>query len=201
MSQQFISSNLDIQLKIYHTGNKLVIYNVELWSNSSAYFRPSGFNLLWTCCFSDDVWLLLILYIMVCVSLSNPFERRNMQYCSNMRISVKSLYFCRFVLAFSLGAGPVPGLLLGEIFPNRIRAKAMAICMCVHWVSTSQFDHIYWVCLSMKNLPSLFLEQICASFSKPPYSGAAAWLDFRFCCCMIFSLAWKVKFQTLRDAF
>lgn len=39
-----------------------------------------------------------------------------------------------FVLAFSLGAGPVPGLLLAEIFPNRIRAKAMAICMSVHWV-------------------------------------------------------------------
>ncbi|PKI67867.1 probable plastidic glucose transporter 3 isoform X2 [Punica granatum] len=38
------------------------------------------------------------------------------------------------VLAFALGAGPVPGLLLSEIFPNRIRAKAMAICMAVHWV-------------------------------------------------------------------
>ncbi|KAK1313234.1 putative plastidic glucose transporter 2 [Acorus calamus] len=39
-----------------------------------------------------------------------------------------------FVLSFALGAGPVPGLLLPEIFPNRIRAKAMAICMSVHWV-------------------------------------------------------------------
>ncbi|KAG1367901.1 Plastidic glucose transporter 4 [Cocos nucifera] len=39
-----------------------------------------------------------------------------------------------FVLAFALGAGPVPGLLLPEIFPSRIRAKAMAVCMCVHWV-------------------------------------------------------------------
>lgn len=39
-----------------------------------------------------------------------------------------------FVLAFSLGAGPVPGLLLPEIFPNRIRAKAMALCMSMHWV-------------------------------------------------------------------
>ncbi|KAI4381918.1 hypothetical protein MLD38_007936 [Melastoma candidum] len=38
------------------------------------------------------------------------------------------------VLAFSLGAGPVPGLLLSEIFPGRIRAKAMAFCMSVHWV-------------------------------------------------------------------
>ncbi|KAM0866872.1 hypothetical protein ACQ4PT_042359 [Festuca glaucescens] len=39
-----------------------------------------------------------------------------------------------FVLSFSLGAGPVPGLLLPEIFPNKIRAKAMALCMSVHWV-------------------------------------------------------------------
>ncbi|GAY51140.1 hypothetical protein CUMW_132020, partial [Citrus unshiu] len=39
-----------------------------------------------------------------------------------------------FVLTFSLGAGPVPSLLLSEIFPNRIRAKAMAVCMAVHWV-------------------------------------------------------------------
>ncbi|KAH7565247.1 hypothetical protein JRO89_XS09G0172200 [Xanthoceras sorbifolium] len=40
----------------------------------------------------------------------------------------------RVVVTFSLGAGPVPGLLLSEIFPNRIRAKAMAFCMAVHWV-------------------------------------------------------------------
>ncbi|KAG4197460.1 hypothetical protein ERO13_A05G024400v2 [Gossypium hirsutum] len=39
-----------------------------------------------------------------------------------------------FVLTFALGAGPVPGLLLPEIFLNRIRAKAMAFCMSVHWV-------------------------------------------------------------------
>ncbi|KAK2970969.1 hypothetical protein RJ640_027450 [Escallonia rubra] len=39
-----------------------------------------------------------------------------------------------FVLSFSVGAGPVPGLLLPEIFPSRIRAKAMALCMSVHWV-------------------------------------------------------------------
>ncbi|XP_076911254.1 putative plastidic glucose transporter 2 [Bidens hawaiensis] len=39
-----------------------------------------------------------------------------------------------FVFSFACGAGPVPGLLLSEIFPNRIRAKAMAFCMCVHWV-------------------------------------------------------------------
>ncbi|KAJ9548717.1 hypothetical protein OSB04_021260 [Centaurea solstitialis] len=39
-----------------------------------------------------------------------------------------------FVFSFAVGAGPVPGLLLSEIFPSRIRAKAMAFCMSVHWV-------------------------------------------------------------------
>ncbi|MED6145513.1 hypothetical protein PIB30_025983 [Stylosanthes scabra] len=39
-----------------------------------------------------------------------------------------------FVFTFALGAGPVPSLLLPEIFPSRIRAKAMAFCMSVHWV-------------------------------------------------------------------
>lgn len=42
---------------------------------------------------------------------------------------------CRFVWTFALGAGPVPGLLLSEILPGRIRAKAMAVCMAVHWAS------------------------------------------------------------------
>ncbi|KAB1218547.1 putative plastidic glucose transporter 3 [Morella rubra] len=38
------------------------------------------------------------------------------------------------VLTFALGAGPVPSVFLSEIFPGRIRAKAMAVCMAVHWV-------------------------------------------------------------------
>ena len=50
-------------------------------------------------------------------------------------VAILILYFlCRFVFSFAVGAGPVPGLLLSEIFPNRIRAKAMAFCMSVHWV-------------------------------------------------------------------
>lgn len=39
-----------------------------------------------------------------------------------------------FVLAFSLGAGPVPALLLPEIFASNIRAKAVALSLGVHWV-------------------------------------------------------------------
>ncbi|XP_074376214.1 plastidic glucose transporter 4-like isoform X4 [Apium graveolens] len=40
-----------------------------------------------------------------------------------------------YVLFFSLGAGPVPALLLPEIFPSRIRAKAVALSLGMHWVS------------------------------------------------------------------
>ncbi|KAJ7963025.1 Major facilitator superfamily protein [Quillaja saponaria] len=47
-------------------------------------------------------------------------------------LSVGGMLLC--VLTFSLGAGPVPSLLLSEILPGRIRAKAMAVCMAVHWV-------------------------------------------------------------------
>jgi len=43
----------------------------------------------------------------------------------------------RYVLAFSLGAGPVPALLLPEIFGARIRAKAVSVSLGVHWVSSS----------------------------------------------------------------
>lgn len=50
-------------------------------------------------------------------------------------------FLCRFVLMFALGAGPVPGLLLPEILPGRIRAKAMAVCLAIHWVF---FFHSLW---------------------------------------------------------
>ncbi|ONM30239.1 Plastidic glucose transporter 4 [Zea mays] len=40
-----------------------------------------------------------------------------------------------YVLSFALGAGPVPALLLPEIFASRIRAKAVALSLGMHWVS------------------------------------------------------------------
>ncbi|XP_057773106.1 probable plastidic glucose transporter 2 isoform X2 [Salvia miltiorrhiza] len=55
-----------------------------------------------------------------------------MSASKNLYLSVGGMLL--FVLTFSLGAGPVPGLLLSEILPSRIRAKAMAVCMSVHWV-------------------------------------------------------------------
>ncbi|CAM8997944.1 unnamed protein product [Rhodiola kirilowii] len=40
-----------------------------------------------------------------------------------------------YVLSFSLGAGPVPALLLPEILSSRIRAKAVSLALGTHWVA------------------------------------------------------------------
>lgn len=52
-------------------------------------------------------------------------------YSGNLAVIGTVLY----VLSFSLGAGPVPALLLPEIFASRIRAKAVALSLGMHWVS------------------------------------------------------------------
>ncbi|CAL9134327.1 unnamed protein product [Musa textilis] len=66
------------------------------------------------------------------------------------------------VLAFSLGAGPVPSLLLPEIFPNKIRAKAVALCMSVHWV-VNFFVGLFFLRL-LELLGAKILYSIFASF-------------------------------------
>lgn len=52
---------------------------------------------------------------------------------NNLEILIVILF--RYVLSFALGAGPVPALLLPEIFASRIRAKAVALSLGMHWVS------------------------------------------------------------------
>ncbi|KAL5729174.1 hypothetical protein ACHQM5_002157 [Ranunculus cassubicifolius] len=67
-----------------------------------------------------------------------------------------------FVLMFSLGAGPVPGLLLPELLPGRIRAKAMAICLSVHWV-VNFFVGLFFLQL-LEKLGAKIVYSIFASF-------------------------------------
>lgn len=53
------------------------------------------------------------------------------QYSGTLAVLGTVLY----VVSFSLGAGPVPALLLPEIFASRIRAKAVSLSLGMHWVS------------------------------------------------------------------
>ncbi|XP_059293335.1 plastidic glucose transporter 4 [Lycium ferocissimum] len=54
-----------------------------------------------------------------------------------------------YVLSFSLGAGPVPALLLPEIFASRIRAKAVALSLGTHWI-TNFFIGLYFLSVVTK---------------------------------------------------
>ncbi|KAA3489282.1 putative plastidic glucose transporter 3 isoform X4 [Gossypium australe] len=67
-----------------------------------------------------------------------------------------------FVLPFAMGAGPVPGLLLSEMFPSRVRAKAMSICMAVHWMINSLAGLLFLRLLEL--LGPLVLNTIFATF-------------------------------------
>lgn len=87
----------------------------------------------------------------------------------------------RYVLAFSLGAGPVPALLLPEIFGARIRAKAVSVSLGVHWVS------------SANSLPSwLRIEGCRICILNLCLFGSAFWAQCSVCnYCTLFSY-WEV---------
>lgn len=69
-----------------------------------------------------------------------------------------------YVVAFAGGAGPVPALLLPEIYPGQIRAKGMAVSMCVHWVFNFAIGLTFLRLLQQLGAPVLytFFTVICA---------------------------------------
>lgn len=79
----------------------------------------------WDCFVSDFYWKHIFIVFFLGDNLS----------FSNFAISNMLFLFNSYVLSFSLGAGPVPALLLPEIFASRIRAKAVALSLGMHWVS------------------------------------------------------------------
>lgn len=72
--------------------------------------------------------------------------------------------FNSYVLSFSLGAGPVPALLLPEIFASRIRAKAVALSLGMHWVSDKEKGSVrkYYVCIFSFLIYTFVAEQLSA---------------------------------------
>ena len=88
--------------------------------------------------------------------------------------------FCMmlYVASFAMSWGPVTWVLLSEIFPNKIRGKALAIAVAAQWISnylvsltfpmmndnsylTEQFNHgfAYWVYGIMCILAVLFVKK------------------------------------------
>lgn len=70
-----------------------------------------------------------------------------------------------YVLAFSLGAGPVPALLLPEIFGARIRAKAISVSLGVHWACNFFIGLMFLSIVQRFGVSTvyLFFSAVCAA--------------------------------------
>ncbi|XP_052308459.1 plastidic glucose transporter 4 isoform X1 [Populus trichocarpa] len=70
-----------------------------------------------------------------------------------------------YVLSFSLGAGPVPALLLPEIFASRIRAKAVALSLGMHWAANFVIGLYFLSFVNRFGISSVYLgfSGICLS--------------------------------------
>uniref|UniRef100_A0A7N0ZSY7 Major facilitator superfamily (MFS) profile domain-containing protein n=1 Tax=Kalanchoe fedtschenkoi TaxID=63787 RepID=A0A7N0ZSY7_KALFE len=62
-----------------------------------------------------------------------------------------------YVFSFSLGAGPVPALLLPEILSSRIRAKAVALALGTHWVSNFTIGLYFLSVVNKFGISSVYL--------------------------------------------
>lgn len=62
-----------------------------------------------------------------------------------------------YILSFSLGVGPVPALLLPEIFPSRIRAKGISTSLGVHWVANFMIGLYFLPVVNRLGVPSVYL--------------------------------------------
>ncbi|KAI6700335.1 hypothetical protein NL676_014659 [Syzygium grande] len=62
-----------------------------------------------------------------------------------------------YVLSFSLGAGPVPALLLPEIFASRIRAKAVSLSLGMHWISNFVIGLFFLSVVNKYGISSVYL--------------------------------------------
>lgn len=92
---------------------------------------------------------------------------------------VSLIFMLTYVAAFAMSWGPVTWVLLSEIFPNRIRGRAMAVAVAAQWISnylvswtfpildkssflTTHFSHgfAYWIYGLMGILAALFVWKL-----------------------------------------
>ena len=90
--------------------------------------------------------------------------------------TIALIFMLTYVAAFALSWGPVTWVLLSEIFPNKIRGKALAIAVAAQWIAnylvswtfpmindstylTNTFNHgfAYWVYGIMGVLAAIFV--------------------------------------------
>ena len=84
-----------------------------------------------------------------------------------------------YVASFALSWGPVTWVLLSEIFPNKIRGKAMAIAVAAQWIS----NYLVSLTFPMMNDNSALTEQFNHGFAYWVYgamSVLAMWFGWKY---------------------
>lgn len=86
-----------------------------------------------------------------------------------------------YILGFSLGFGPIPWLMMGEILPRKIRASAAALSTSCNWFFTFLVTKIFYTTTDVLHLPEwvifFFFSIVCAisliyiKFQVPETSG------------------------------
>ena len=57
------------------------------------------------------------------------------KYCGGFPKSITLISLCCFIAGFSLGMGPIPWLIVSEIFPMKVRGVASGVAAQVSWLS------------------------------------------------------------------
>ncbi|XP_051124237.1 monosaccharide-sensing protein 2-like [Andrographis paniculata] len=71
----------------------------------------------------------VLVVTLIVLVIGNVFDIGNVAHAVASTICVV-IYFCAFVMGF----GPVPNILISEIFPTRVRGVCIAICSLVYWI-------------------------------------------------------------------
>ncbi|KAK9796344.1 hypothetical protein WJX73_010696 [Symbiochloris irregularis] len=62
-----------------------------------------------------------------------------------------------YVMCFALGAGPVPGLLVPEITPIRLRGIAVSAAMVTHWIFNFGIGQLFLPAVTQFGVPTVYL--------------------------------------------
>lgn len=80
------------------------------------------------------VQLLTVSFTGMCISMFAMVAGRSLPQLASSAGTIAFAGTVAYVLAFALGAGPVPGLLVPEINTEQMRGRAMSLAMTAHWV-------------------------------------------------------------------
>ena len=85
-------------------------------------------------------FLLMYPTFVMCISMIILGASR---YFGTFPRSVTLIFLCCFIIGFSLGMGPIPWLIMSEIFPTKVRGVASGVATLVNWLGAFMVMKFY----------------------------------------------------------